>query len=127
MFLMKLMIQKVLEDRKEVEMVDEHCDEMIHKELDVMVLNATKKWHLKLGKKVVWPIKRIIAERKKTCDEATRIYKYQIVMNLSPSMEILQHKDIEKKDEKVPKVNQIDEFIYDEVPFSFSNPFIEGL
>ncbi len=34
---------EVLEDRKQVEMVDEHCDEMAHKELDVMVLNATKK------------------------------------------------------------------------------------
>ena len=34
-------------------MVDEHCDEIVHKELDVMVLNATKKWHLKLRKKVV--------------------------------------------------------------------------
>ena len=45
-------------------------------------------------------------------------------MNLSPSMEILQHKDIEKK---VPKVNQIDESIYDEVPFAFLNPFIVGL
>ena len=80
---------KVLEDRKEVEMVDENCDEMVHKELDVMVLNATKKWHLKLRKKVVWPIKRILAARKKTCDEAKRIEKAPIVMNLSPSMEIL--------------------------------------
>ena len=34
---------KVFEDRKEVEMVDEYCDEMVHKELDVMVLYATKK------------------------------------------------------------------------------------
>ena len=34
---------KLLEDRKEVEMVDEHCDEMVHKQLDVMVLNAIKK------------------------------------------------------------------------------------
>ena len=48
-------------------------------------------------------------------------------MNLSPSMAILQHKDIERKDAKVPEVNQIDEFIYDEAPFSFSNPFIAGL
>jgi len=28
---------------KEVEMIDEHCDEMVHKELHVMVLNGTKK------------------------------------------------------------------------------------
>ena len=122
----------VLEDRKEVEVVivDEPCDEKVHKngkEVDVLVFYGTKRWHLKLRKKVVWPIKRILATRKKTCDEAKRIEEAPIVMNLSPSMEILQHKDIEKKDAKVPKVNQIDEFIYDEVPFSFSNPFIAGL
>ena len=34
---------KVLEYRKEVEMVDEHCDETVHKELDVTIFNATKK------------------------------------------------------------------------------------
>ena len=34
---------EVLEDRKEVEIVDEHCDETVHKEMDVMVHNATKK------------------------------------------------------------------------------------
>lgn len=48
-------------------------------------------------------------------------------MNSSPRMEILQHKDIEKKDAKVPIVNQIDELIYAEVPFTFPNPFIVGL
>ena len=80
-------------------MVDEHCDERVHKdgkEMDVMVLDGTKKWHLKLRKKVVWPIKRmIVAARKKTCDEAMRIDKDQIVINLSPNMQRLQHKDIE--------------------------------
>ena len=91
---------KVLEDRKELEVVivDEPCDEKVDndgKEVDVLVLDGTKRWHLRLRKKVVWPIKRIIvAARKKTCDEAMRIDKDQIVMNLSPSMEILQHKDI---------------------------------
>ena len=105
-------------------MVYEHCDETIHKELDVMVLNATKKWHLKLRKKVVWPIKWILAARKKTCDEAKRIEEAPTMMNLSPSMELLQHKDITTKDAVVSIVTQIGEVIFNEVP---SNPFIIGL
>ena len=36
------------------------------------------------------------------------------------------HKDIEKKDLKVPIVNQIDEFTYDELPFIFYNPLLVG-
>ena len=36
-------------------------------------------------------------------------------------------KTLKKKDAKVPMVNQIDEFIYDKVPFIFFNPFIVGL
>ena len=42
-------------------MVDDHCDEMVHKELDVMVPDAAKKWYLNLREKVVFPIKRILA------------------------------------------------------------------
>ena len=72
--------------------VDEPCDEKVHKdgkEVDVLVLDGTKKRHLKLRKKVVWPIKRVIvAARKKICDEAKRIEEAPIVINLSPSMEI---------------------------------------
>ena len=83
---------------------------------------------MRLRKKVVWPIKRIIVvARKKIHDATKRIEKAQIVINLSPSMEILQYKDIRKKDAKVPRMNQIDEFIYNEVPFVFPNPFIAGL
>ena len=89
-----------------------------------MVLNATKKWHLKFRKKVVWPIKRILEARKKTFDEAKRMEEAPIVMNLSPSMEILQHKDITTKDATVPIVTQIGEVIFNEV---LSNPFIVGL
>ena len=78
--------KKVLEDRKEVEVivVDEPCDEKVHKdgkELDVLVLDGTKRWHLKLRKKVVWPIKRILVARTKTCDEDERIEEAPIVMN----------------------------------------------
>ncbi len=79
---------------------------------------------MKLRKKVVWPIKRILAARKKTCDEAKRIEEAPIVMNLSPSMEILQHKDIPTKDAIVPTTTQIGEVIFNEGP---SNPFIVGL
>ena len=121
---------EVLADRKEVEVVivDDHCDEKVHKdgkEVNVLVLDGTKRWHLRLRKKVVWPIKRIIvAVRKKTCDEATRIDKDQIVMNLSPSMEILKHKYIIVKNLVVPTLIQIGEVIFNEVP---SNLFILGL
>ena len=108
--------------------VDEPCDEKVDKdgkEVDVLVLDGTKRWHLRLRKKMVWSIKRIIvAVRKKTCDEATRIDKDQIVMNLSPSMEILKHKDIIAKNLVVPTLIQIGEVIFNEVP---SNPFIVGL
>ena len=45
-------------------------------------------------------------------------------MNLSPSMEKLQHKDITAKDAMVPTVTQIGEVIFNEVP---SNPFFVGL
>ena len=45
-------------------------------------------------------------------------------MNLSPNMEILQHKNITTKDVVVPTVTQIGEVIFNEVP---SNPFIVGL
>ena len=45
-------------------------------------------------------------------------------MNLSPCMEILQHKDITKKDAVVPIVTQIGEVIFNEGP---SNRFIVGL
>ena len=72
---------------------------------------------------MVWPIKRILVvrKRKKTCDEDKRIEEAPIVMNLSPSMDILQHKDITAKDAAVPIVTQIGEAIFNEVP---SNPFI---
>ena len=45
-------------------------------------------------------------------------------MNFSPSMEILQHKDITSKDATVPTITQIGEVIFTKVP---SNPFIVGL
>ena len=45
-------------------------------------------------------------------------------MNLSPSMEILQHKDITTKDAVVPTLTKIGEVIFNEVP---CNPFIIGL
>ena len=75
----------------EVIVFDEPYDEKIHKnenEMDVMVVDGTMGWHLKLNKQVVWPIKRlIVAVTKKT--QAKRIEKDQIVMIFSPSMEIL--------------------------------------
>ena len=46
------------------------------------------------------------------------------MMNLSPSIIILQHKDITAKGAAVPTVTQIGEVIFNEVP---SNPFIVGL
>ena len=105
-------------------MVDENCDEMVHKGLYVMVLNATKKWHLKLRKKVIQPIKRILVARTKTHDEAKKIEEAPIVMNSSPSMEILQHKDITTKDARIPTVTQIGEVIFNKVP---SKTLIVGL
>ena len=45
-------------------------------------------------------------------------------MNLSPSMEILQHKNITTKDASVPTVTQIGEVIFNGAP---SNPFMVGL
>ena len=61
---------------------------------------------------------------KKTCDEAKRIEEALIVMSLSPTMEILQHKEIIAKDATIPIVTQFGEVINNEVP---SNPFIVGL
>jgi len=65
---------------------------------------------------VVWPIKWVLATRKKNCDEAKRIEEAPIMMNLSPRMEILQHKDITTKDAGIPIVTQIGEVIFNKVP-----------